>query len=276
MSNHKLISIDLDGTLLDDNNEISKENLLAIKKLKDLGVVFAPCTGRSLAEILDIVKNNPDIRYFIYSNGSVVYDKYTNTCIKACLSKQTAKELFNVLSKYQVYYTIRANGNCYIEKGSATEKNVSFYNIIPSHQDVMVNYSTEIEDLLAWINKREDIEVVSIFFNSLKEKEECREELSKIKQISFVEASDYNFEIISTNSGKGAGLASLSNLLGIDKKCVIGVGDSGNDIPMMQSAGTKIAVSNATDSLKSICDTIICSNNEHAVDYILKNFILEN
>lgn len=275
MNNYKLISIDLDGTLLDDNNEISKENLLAITKLKELGVVFAPCTGRSLAEILDTVKNNPDIRYIIYSNGSVVYDKYTNTCIKACLSKQTASELFRVLSQYDVYYTIRANGNCYIEKASATTQNLSFYNIIPSHQDVMVNYSTQVEDFSNWKNDLTDIEVVSIFFHRLEEKEKCRKDLSKIKEIVFVEASEYNFEIISSESGKGAGLASLSNLLGVDKESVIGVGDSGNDIPMMCSAGTKIAVSNATKSLKDICDKIICSNNEHAVDYILKNFILK-
>ena len=276
MSDYKLIAINLDGTLLNDNNRISKENLCAISKLKDLGVNVAPCTGRSIAEILDAVKNNPDIRYIIYSNGAVVFDKLTNSTIKACISNKTALKLFEILSQYQVHYTIRANGNCYIEKGSADCHNVSFYNIIPSHNDVIKNYSTEIEDFSTWKSSRDDIEVVAVFFHNLDEKARCKKQLSKIDEILFVEACESNFEILSKDAGKGAGLASLSRLIGVEKNSVIGVGDSGNDIPMMQSAGMRLAVSNATEELKKMCDKTICSNNEHAVQYILDNFINKN
>jgi hydroxymethylpyrimidine pyrophosphatase-like HAD family hydrolase len=61
-------------------------------------------------------------------------------------------------------------------------------------------------------------------------------------------------------------------MLNIEKEKVVAVGDSGNDIPMMSGAGISVAVSNATDTLKAVCDRVICSNNEHVVEYILKNF----
>ena len=87
-----------------------------------------------------------------------------------------------------------------------------------------------------------------------------------------VQAAKCNLEIISKNAGKGTGLINLSKLLGIKKEKVVAVGDSGNDIPMMSGAGVRIAVSNATDTLKAVCDNVVCSNNEHVVEYILKNF----
>jgi Cof subfamily protein (haloacid dehalogenase superfamily) len=276
MHDYNLIAIDLDGTLLNDNNEVSKENLNAIAKLKDCGVYLAPCTGRSLAEILGTIKNNDSIRYIIYSNGAVVLDKLTQKTIKACISNQTALRLFEILSQYQVHYTIRANGNCYVEKDSVNPDSILFYNVIPAHEDVIKNYATEIENFNNWKNSLDDIEVVSIFFHSLREKESCKQQLSMIDEIVFVEACQSNLEILSKNASKSAGLARLSTLLGIEKNNVIGVGDSGNDIPMMQSAGMRLAVSNATKELKSVCDKIICSNNEHAVDYILNNFIIKN
>ena len=74
---YKLIASDLDGTLLSDNAEVSRENFDAIKKITERGVVFAPVTGRAMYEMPADVVNCPDIRYIVSSNGAVIYDKET-------------------------------------------------------------------------------------------------------------------------------------------------------------------------------------------------------
>ena len=72
---YKLLACDLDGTLLDDNSNVSAENLNAIDEMVKLGVEFAICTGRTYDEIPKVLLDNKSIRYIIYSDGSVILDK---------------------------------------------------------------------------------------------------------------------------------------------------------------------------------------------------------
>ena len=84
---------------------------------------------------------------------------------------------------------------------------------------------------------------------------------------------EYNLEIMSTKAGKGNALSALADMLKIQRSKTISIGDSGNDITSIESAGLGLAVSNATDSLKAVADDIICSNEEHIVAYVLENFV---
>ena len=66
---YKLLACDLDGTLLDDNSNVSNENLTAIGELTKLGIEFILCTGRTFYEIPQVLRECEDIRYIIYSDG---------------------------------------------------------------------------------------------------------------------------------------------------------------------------------------------------------------
>ena len=172
-----------------------------------------------------------------------------------------------------MHLTVRHGGCCYYEKGSVTDANIAYYNVIPAHVDVLKNYAISVDNFAARAQDFDEVEVISSFFHSYAEREECKRRLTKNDEIRVVDVADSNIEILSINAGKSAGLSLLTNLLGLKKENVAAVGDSGNDLPMMQSAGLRIAVSNATDALKSVSDKIICSNNEHALMYILNNII---
>ncbi len=276
MEQIKLIAIDLDDTLLNSKSKVSEENLIAIKKLKDYGVYFAPCSGRSLGEMPRSVVDNPDIRYIIHSNGSAVLDKQTGKTIFTSIPKTTLKKIYQVLDNFKAHITIRANGSCYIEDGTDSDYHVDFYDICNSHVDVIRNYSNKILDFDTWKLDAENVSVVAAFFHDINELEKCKEILSKEEELLVVSVVKNNLEIINKNAGKGNGIITLAKMLNVDLKNVAGVGDSGNDMPMMKVAKIRFAVSNATDQLKSICDHVICSNDEHAVDYILKNFIIKN
>lgn len=62
---YKMVTFDLDGTLMGSDSRLSKESEEAIKEYKRRGIFFVPCTGRTLSEMPEIV-GNPDIRYIIY------------------------------------------------------------------------------------------------------------------------------------------------------------------------------------------------------------------
>ena len=65
----------------------------------------------------------------------------------------------------------------------------------------------------------------------------------------------------------------LADMLGVDRKDTIAVGDSTNDSEAIKDAGLGLAMENACDELKQIADEIVCNNKEHVARYILENYI---
>lgn len=269
----KLIAVDLDGTLLNSQSKISEKNLSAIQKLSDSGIYFVPCTGRTYSEIPAALKNNLNVRYMIYSNGAVVFDTKTKKKYFNSISKGKAKEIFEILSNYKAHITIRQDGNCCVQKGTLDERGVSYYNVWDAHVDVIEKYGVLVEDFATWKYTLDNIEVLSIFFHSEEERQDCIKQIEALGDLLVVSVAPFNIEIINKNAGKGNALTYLANMLNIDLKHTVGLGDSGNDLPMMKSAGIKVAVSNATEELKSVCDQIICSNDEDAIDYIYNKYV---
>ena len=71
---YKLIACDLDGTLLNSEGRLSPENAKAISELAEKSVLFVPATGRAFFESPEEIRNHPDVRFFILSNGAVIQD----------------------------------------------------------------------------------------------------------------------------------------------------------------------------------------------------------
>ncbi len=272
MSDYKIVASDLDGTLLDEKSEVSKENIAAIHKFAKKGVWFVPSTGRTMAEIPEKIKNNPDIRYFIHSNGAVVFDKKTGDRILNCVEQSIGKKVLDIVSDYQVHMTLRKDGDCHVDAGCQTEEIWDYYNVCREHQVVVRDYAKLHEDFKERIYSSDDVEVFSFFFHSMEEKLECKERLLQIKEVKVAAAAEYNLEIFNANAGKGQALYMLADLLGVDYSQTISMGDSNNDSSITQAAGLGLAVSNACQSLKDVADEIICSNEEHAAEYVFNRY----
>lgn len=74
----RLVALDLDGTLLDSQSQISPRTRQAIADAVGRGVIVLPCTGRPLASLPPLVAQLPGIRYAITSNGAAVWDMGTD------------------------------------------------------------------------------------------------------------------------------------------------------------------------------------------------------
>jgi hydroxymethylpyrimidine pyrophosphatase-like HAD family hydrolase len=88
-----------------------------------------------------------------------------------------------------------------------------------------------------------------------------------------VSSCAFNIEIFYKESGKGASLRALAELLGIPIEETIAVGDSTNDKPMLDAAGLSLATENAFPELKAASDEVICHYNDHVAKYILDHYI---
>ena len=271
MSAYKLIASDLDGTLLDPQGNISTENLNAIHALTGNGIHFVPCTGRTLCELPPAVLTSPDIRYVIYSNGTVTLDRHTGERLLFTVPDDLAAKAYDIILRYDVHIALRA-GELYADVQDNTPEGYSHYNMYYTHVDVLQKFSTGITDFRKKLCGVKNVEVISLFFQCMEELRLCSDALRRLGGLHVAEPLPFNLEIFREDAGKGTALLALAKHLDIDIRDTIGVGDSGNDIALLQTADLGLAVANATDSLKAVCDEVICANTEDAIVYIANKY----
>ncbi len=272
MSKYKIIISDLDGTLLNNQSKVSNENINAIKELSGKGIHFVPSSGRTLGETPKEVLNIPGIRYIIYSNGAVILDRKTGETFSECIPKTQAKFLLDTLNSYETLMTVRFNGEGYFDATRQSIEECKYHHVEELHRNVVAKTGIMSENFDELCYSFDNIEVISVFFHSDKELNECKKILEETGDYLIAEAFAHNLEVFSSKAGKGNGLKRLSALLDINLKDIISVGDSMNDATMIETAGLGLAVSNAADGIKKICNDVICSNEEHAVKYIKEHY----
>lgn len=271
---YKIVASDLDGTLFNTAVEISKENLDAIKEMAALGVHFVPSSGRAYSEIPDKVKNIPEARYLITADGATVYDQKQNKAVYTCwMDKELSKLVLDMLNEYQTLLTVRNNGISYVDSKKHDWDLYGEYRLTGNYKEFIYEFDRPTENFDEFCYSLPAIEMICVFFKSDREMAECRERLLATGRVQVASSEPYNLEIFDINAGKGNTLLKLAELLGINGKDTIGVGDSLNDLDNIRKAGLGLAMENACEVLKTEADRTICTNDQHAMQYILENFI---
>jgi len=167
----KIVASDLDGTLLNNESMVSKENFDAIEALSKKGVYFVPASGRTLSEVPSEIIGNKNIRYVIYSNGAAVRDMLTGEDILMCIPRMDAKEVFDIIYSYDVHITLRFGGKCYIDADRQKESDYEFYNVWELHKEVINSYGLKQDNFKNFCYEADNIESISIFFHNDEERD---------------------------------------------------------------------------------------------------------
>ena len=274
MKDCKLIVSDLDATLLCSDMTLSSENEKAIEEFKRLGILFVPSSGRTLYEIPECVRENPNIRYITYSNGTAIYDKEKGCkIISHEISREDANKTLDILAEYDVLWTLHLDGRAYFDKNKATDEVFKHYNLTDYYRDVVLS-GVGVDNIENLAREAESVESFFIFFHSEEEEEEVGKRLaSEVASITVTTSIAYEFELCAGDAGKGTALSELSEMLGIPGERIIAIGDSLNDTPMFPYAALALCVSNGSCEARELADEVICSNEEHVADYVLNNYI---
>ena len=269
---YKLIASDIDGTLVGEDSVLSKENLDAIKRIKESGVYFVPTSGRSFFEMPEAITSCEDIRYYITSNGACTYDKETGKEMLFSLSGEKVKELLSIIGDYDVCYSAHKEKWAYFDQ-RMPEQEMIYFSIEKAYRDVFMTQMKHLEDIRDF-TKDDKTEMFVAFFHDMDERLACLERLKKVEGITVTGSIPYNVEIISNKATKGNALSRLLEHLSIKKEQTIAVGDSPNDTTLLSAAGLPLAVENALPALKKMAKEVICPQSEHSAKYILEHFIL--
>ncbi len=282
---YKMLVLDLDGTLLDDEKEIPEINKQAIQKLHDdFGIIPVIATARPLEVAKYIAdKGGPAFQsYIIATNGAILKDIQTGEyLINQSLLPEQLKGLIEVCQNNSLEY------ECMTTKCEVADAQYSYRRVVDPMYDNMgvpFNYQENLESFI--LNSKDPIPLFAV--NGTEEElEECYEELANIPGLQIsgqcirttplkdsqgkIETLAYH-DIMREGVTKASAIEKLAEHLGIQKEEIIAIGDGGNDIEMLQTAGLKIAMQNATPKLKEIADIITpVDNNQGGVGLILED-----
>ncbi len=264
--NYKMITIDLDDTLLTDELTVTDTSKRAIRQAVDQGVIVTLATGRMFASAAKIASqlqlNVPLITYQgAYVKG--LYDK--STLYEKSVSPGISQEVYNVAQQYGVHMQIYQEDTL----------------ISPEDNDKIKHY-VQIANVPYVV--REDFEELlarpstKILYSDDPDKLDHLQDLLKkrLGNAAYITKSKPFFlEILHPEASKGKAILYLAEHFGIDPKQIIAVGDSYNDHDMLEVAGLSVAMGNAVESLKEIADYITATNNEDGVRQVIEKFILK-
>ena len=270
---YKIIACDLDETLLKSTDRtISQKNKDAIAAARKLGVKFVPATGRGFNSV-DVTLKELDLyecedEYVISYNGGAITENKGNKVLHfEGISIELASELYKRGLNYNVCIHVY------------TKDMVYAYNYLQEEIDYLANRMevTEIFDQdLEFLRGQEIVKCLymNTDYSYLKRIEEELKDITEGIDVSY--SSNRYIEFNHKGVNKGAGLESLANLLGVDLKDTIAIGDNFNDLPMIQKAGLGVGVQNTIENMKPLCDYITEGTcNEDAVAEVIEKFILK-
>lgn len=268
---YKIIACDLDETLIRTDRTISKEDIEAIKKCKQLGIKFVLATGRGYASAQNTLKEiglyDELNEYVISFNGGAITENKNNRLIHfEGISFELASELYKRSLNYDVCTHVY------------TKDKVYAYNLFQNEIDYL-NNRMEVEEIFVDnIDFLKNEEIVKCLytntdFNYLKKIEEDLKDITTDVDVRF--SSNRYIEFNHSGVNKGSGLLTLSKLLNVDIKDTIAIGDNYNDLSMIKMAGLGIGVQNTVEAMKKDCDYITnASCNENAISEVINKFIL--
>ncbi len=271
----KMVALDLDGTTLDQNSQITDRTRDALQAAMNRGVHIVVSTGRSFDAIPEQVLNVTGLEYLINSNGADISEVPNRKCIYTNHIEESAVlAAIELLRDSGLSVEAVIDRVTYIDQDEYDEITVNG----SGYRDVnyVISTRTPVKNLFDYMmENRNKIENINIIFENLEEKEEWRKKLIKIPDSTLTTSFSHNYEIGGSTTSKAEALRFLMNRLGVSREELMACGDSPNDSEMIKFAGLGVAMGNATDAVKEIADYITESNSNDGVAKAIEKFILK-
>ena len=275
MKDIKLVALDLDGTLFD----ISKRNLTAIRSITDKGIHVVISTGRPFEGIpFDQIKGT-GINYAITANGSGIYEISTGKCLyENAMDEELVTPILNFLLTRDIHMDAFIGGKGYtpIQCVETAQK----LTVPSSIKNYIITTRTRLDNILQFIHENQlKVQKMTLNFypaadGTLIDRETVRKFLVSNPSITTVCGGYNNLEFTRADANKGVGLRKLAEILGVNPDATMAIGDTENDLAIIEAAGIGVAMGNATDAVKARADYVTTTNTKDGVAAAIEHFIL--
>jgi len=245
MGKYKLLALDLDGTLLNENSEISTENAKWVRHAVEAGVTVCVSTGRGFVSALPYAEQLGLDTPMITVNGGEIWTKPHELHRRLLLDSDKVERLHALSEQYgDVWYWGYTVEEIYNKERWVSDTR--------AHSWLKFGYYTEELPIL----------------------NEILQEIQGWDGLEISNSSPYNIEINAQGVSKATALIEVCEMLGFEMSEVVAVGDSLNDIAAIRASGLGVAMGNAQDEVKVAANVITGSNEENGVAQVIQTYVL--
>lgn len=266
----KLAIFDLDGTLLNLNHDISKENIHALQTLQASGCQTIIATGRPDMLVKEYVKTLGLNEPVISCNGSMIRNPLTGEIIyqktlprnvvekvvKKCIDDQ---HIFMIYTSNAIITTDNYRMRYFEERNKTLSPDCRVTFIVTEDLEEIIKHDAY---KILIIEKDEEK------YLTLKEK------FFDLEAYTVSSAKGF-FDVMPTGTSKREAIKLISHHYDVEQKDIVAFGDNYNDIEMLDYAGTAITTENAVPEVKKMADYISLDHNDHGVAYAIHHYILD-
>lgn len=269
--NYTLMCIDVDGTLVDSNKNLPKENIKAIQEAHKAGIKIAIASGRAPASVQEILDDLGIEGYGICLNGAYIIDG----------NKEVSRHVFNdeqvniireIVEKYDVKSFFATSKLNVTNKEPSSSWLKAIQKSVARQKELVVCNNNELKNKLN--DYRGSLLKVSIMEEDDNTYQKVRKELEDTNIFDVAKSDTHYVDVNIKGVNKSRGVKDLAQYLNIDLSEVICIGDNENDIEMIKVAGLGVAMANSCEELLEICDKVTLSNDEFGVAKAIYDYVL--
>ena len=264
MNNFKMIAIDIDGTLLNNDKKILFETKQDIIKAYDKGIIICICTGRAYPAAKRYVDElGLDIPLILYNGSRILMNNGAEIIFNKTIDKEVSNGVFDIINMNDGTCCFWKEDTLYFNKNN--EYTVYYENLTGIKPTIINDYDETLFDNInkfIWFDTPQNLEFIK---NNI---------LNNVVGIDCFKSQSHILEIVPKDVNKGEAIKILSSYYNIDISGVIAIGDDENDVSMIIAAGLGVAMGNAKVCVKEVADYITLSNEENGVGKVINEFIL--
>ena len=265
----KLIAVDLDGTLLNTDHNMSEKNEAALKAAMDKGVKVVVATGKTRASADALIERLSLDTPGIYNQGLVIYDASGKITHQKTLDPSIARQVIT-FAEDRGFHMVAYSGSRLMVRALAPESEeltTVYHEPMPEAVGPLQNILDELPvNKLMAVKKDEPRRVKALRWQlSMQLDGKGRLVQSMIP---------YQLEILPPTGSKGLALQTVAKDLGVDVNQILAIGDGENDIEMLKVAGIGVAMGDGSQKLKDVADHIVATADENGVAEAVERFVL--
>ncbi len=272
---YRILAIDMDGTTLNSHNTLSSRNRNALIRAIGAGVFVVPATGRLYSGLPPELEEVPGIRYYLCSNGAVVYDKADCRVLHQILMPpETAVWALRVITAHGGMVDVYLNGRAYTSRKRYAHP--LQYGVQPDHVETFRRSRTPVADLADFLEKqKEPVEKLFSIFQNMQARSRCWDILTADNRLAVTTSFETVIEVTDREATKGGGLRALAAHLQVPQTEVMAVGDGHNDLSMLEWAGLGVAMGNAAALVRSRADVITGNCDDDGLAQAIDRWIFQ-
>lgn len=269
---YALVALDIDGTLLNSQGELSPGVRSTIKAVVEKGVIVTLATGRRMSSTLPWARALDIDVPIVVHNGAVVVNPITKNIslqkgIPVSVANQIHEDLLKRNIPHLVYKGEDHGDTGYLLSEFGNENKALFLEYIDDH--IQFVDSVEVNEAVIKISAIGKSQLILANLDDLSQSYGTHTNMTVYQSPTYS-----GVDFAHSSCSKASGINHIITELGLSFDDVIAIGDQANDLEMIKSAGLGVAMYNAPQHVKEAAAYITSSNDQDGVAQVLEEYFL--